>query len=422
MIDINIHNDLLILLRASLLILPVMSVLFLAKKYKNEERVLVGSFFSFLYGIALLLPAHALAINLGMWQYGSETLLILGMPADLWFAGSLLFGPTIFLTFPKLSPLVFTTAFIVIQALVFKSLDPFVIAGDNWFLGIVIVFLLVHIPALYLANWTAYDINLPIRAALLAFAYGFLAFFVLPTIIMQAMGGSWSLEQRSILSITLTLLCLFPCTLMGLSAVHMFVVHGEGTPIPLDKTKHLVKSGLYSYITNPMQLCTAISWVIIGIFLENVFVALAAVMAVIFVMGLVRWHHRNDLLVRFPKGWPEYKANVPEWLPRWKPWVKEESKLYWNPKSAMQRTYIKWLKKRSYVGLLILENDFSGAQYEDSTRGLTFNSSAAFIYPLFHINFIYALFASGLLLALLPKNWFQASGISKGSRLENDAS
>ncbi len=422
MIDIHVHNDLLILLRASLFLLPLLCVLFLARRYKNEERILVGSFFSFLYSIALLLPAHALAINLGMWHYGSETLLILGMPADLWFAGSFLFGPTIFLAFPKLNPLIFTISFIAIQALVFKSLDPFVIAGNYWLLGVILVFLLVHTPALFLAKWTAFDINLPERAVLLAFSYGFLAFFVLPTLIMQAMGGSWNLQQKSTISIILTTLCLLPCTVMGLSAVHMFVVHGEGTPIPLDKTKHLVRTGLYSYITNPMQLCTAVSWIIIGIFLENIFISLAAGMAVIFVMGLVRWHHRNDLLVRFPKGWPEYKANVPEWLPRWKPWIKTESKLYWNPKSTAQATYIRWLKKRHYAGLTIIEINYSDAQYVDASRGLTFRASTAFIYPLFHINFIYALFASGLLLALLPFKWLQATNMNEEGRLENEAS
>lgn len=419
MINVNIHNDLLILLRASLLFLPMLFVFLFARKYKSEDRILVGSLFSFLYSIALLLPAHALAVKLGMWHYGSETLKLLGMPADLWLAGSFLFGPTIFLAFPKLNPLIFTLGFIIIQALVFKSLDPFVIAGDYWLIGVILVFLLVHTPALYLAKWTAYDINLPERAILLALAYGFLAFFTLPTLIMQATGGNWNFEQRSSLSIIITILCLLPCIVMGLSAVHMFVVHGKGTPIPLDKTKHLVKIGLYSYITNPMQLCTAISWIVIGIFLENFFVALSAGMAVVFVMGLVRWHHRNDLLVRFPKGWPEYKANVPEWFPRWKPWIKVESKLYWCSESPLQSTYMRWLKKRNPIGLTFIERRSGSAQYENANSGLILNALPTFVYPLFHINFIYTLFASGLLLIILPLEWFQTSTTNDGIHLEN---
>ncbi|MEJ2755444.1 MAG: methyltransferase [Gammaproteobacteria bacterium] len=402
MIDFYIHDDLLIFLRAVLLLVPLFFTFCLGWRHKGNQRLLVGGLFSFLYSMGLLLPAHALAIYLGVWQYGGDTLMLLGMPADLWFAGSFLFGPAIFFAFPRLSPLVFTVGFVALQAFVFKSLDPFVISGDYWFLGVVLIFLFVHIPALYLARWTAFDTHLIERACLLAFGYGFLAFFVLPTLIMQTMGGEWAFLSKSLLSYIATALLLTPCVVMGLAAVHMFVVHGEGTPIPLDKTKHLVRSGIYAYITNPMQLCSALSWIIIGIFLQNAFVSLAAVMAVIFVLGLVRWHHRNDLQVRFPDGWPEYKENVPEWHPRWKPWIKRSSKFIWNTNSNFQRRYVHWLCKRNPIGMELIESKECPHQYIDGNRGLVCNGYSGLIYPLFHINFLTALIASGLLLFVIP--------------------
>ncbi|MGH1404861.1 MAG: hypothetical protein ACRBDL_11530 [Alphaproteobacteria bacterium] len=99
MIDFYIHGDLLIFLRAVLLLAPLFFTFYLGWRHKENQRLLVGGFFSFLYSMGLLLPAHALAIYLGMWQYGGNTLMLLGMPADLWFAGSFLFGPAIFLPF-----------------------------------------------------------------------------------------------------------------------------------------------------------------------------------------------------------------------------------------------------------------------------------------------------------------------------------
>lgn len=422
MIDIIIQIDLLILLRAILFLGPLFLTFYLGWKHKNEERFLVGGLFSFLYSMGLLLPAHALAIHLGMWHYGGDALMLLGMPVDLWFGGSLLFGPAIFFAFPRLSPFIFTIGFIGVQAIVFKSLDPFVIAGDNWFLGVILVFFIVHIPALYLARWTSNDTNLPQRAALLAFGYGFLAFFVLPTLIMQAMGGAWNFETKSIWSVALALLCLSPCIIMGLSAVHMFVVHGEGTPIPLDKTKHLVRSGLYAYVINPMQLCSAISWVIIGIFLQNIFVAMAACMAVVFVLGLVRWHHRNDLLVRFPDGWPEYKENVPEWFPRWRPWIKEPCTFYWNASSKLQRKYVNWIKKHEALGLFCEERHEEPTHYYDANKGLVFTGLTALVYPLFHINLLTAMIASGILLALIPFETFKCITKSNKEASTNAAS
>tara|TARA_B100001778_G_scaffold315733_1_gene302049 strand:- start:230 stop:742 length:513 start_codon:yes stop_codon:yes gene_type:complete len=158
-----------------------------------------------------------------------------------------------------------------------------------------------------------------------------------------------------------------------------------------------------------MQLCTAVSWLVIGAFLQNIFVALAAGMAVVFVLGLVRWHHRNDLLVRFPKGWPEYKENVPEWFPRWKPWVKDTSILSWNPECKFQKAFVNWLTKRNPVGLDIVDKSDGAAQYFDTNSSLTFKGEVAFVYALFHINFLTALIASGLLLLLIPAEMIRAS-------------
>jgi len=106
---------------------------------------------------------------------------------------------------------------------------------------------------------------------------------------------------------------------IGLSAVQMLAVQGLGTAIPLDPTRRLVTTGIYSYIRNPMQLSAALSWVVLGAFLDNIWIAAAAVMAWIFVEGIVRWHHRNDLQQRFPQSWADYRNAVPEWLPLWRP-------------------------------------------------------------------------------------------------------
>lgn len=401
MIDIAIQNELLILLRSLLLLGPLFITFYFAQKHLENERFLVGGLFSFLYSLALLLPAHALAIHFGMWRYGGNALMLLGMPADLWFAGSILFGPAIFFAFPRLSPLIFTIGFVVLQAFVFKSLDPFVIAGDWWFAGVVAIFLIAHIPALYLARWTAYDEYLPKRAALLAFGFGFLAFFTLPTLIMHAMGGDWNFHDKSLSSYILTTLFLAPYFILGLGAVHMFVVHGEGTPIPLDKTKHLVTSGIYAYVCNPMQLCSALSWFIIGVFLGSFYVSAASIMAVVFVLGIVRWHQRNDLQKRFPEGWLEYRNNVSEWLPRWKPWIKHNAEIAYNPQSTIQHKFVTWLQRRHIVGLDVKEGK-DKTVYIDQNRRLQFYGAEALVYTLFHINFMTAIIGAGLLLLLIP--------------------
>ncbi|TAE83818.1 MAG: hypothetical protein EAY76_00590 [Alphaproteobacteria bacterium] len=409
MINLGLSYDFLMLVRAMLFLAPWLGTLLLGWKYHNHPRMLIAGLFSFLYTIGLLLPMHVLAIELGMWHYGGDTLMLLGMPADIWFAGSLLFGPAIFFAFPRLSPLVFTVGCILVQALTFHSLAPLVIAGEGWFVGVIIIFGIVHIPALYLARWTAQDVCLPQRAALLAWGFGFLAFFVLPTLIMHAMGGAWQLDRYSLCAIALIFFALAPWMVLGLSAVQMFVIHGEGTPIPFDRTKYLVRSGIYAYITNPMQLCSAVSWMIIGLFLQNMFIALAAVMAFIFVQGLVRWHHRHDLAVRFPEGWLEYKQHVPDWVPRWKPWIKHVSTLTYNPDVPLHTCYRSWVQRCHPIGLEIIQSSH-GLSYKDGNRGLLFDGSAAALCVLFHINFLTAWIGSFGLLMVLPWQWIRRRG------------
>lgn len=405
MIDISVSESLLVLLRSLLLLGPLFLVLYLGWKSRENNRLLIGALFSFLYSMGLLLPAHALAIHLGFWHYGGNALMLEGMPADLWLAGSLLYGPAIFLAFPQLSPWVFTISCIIVQGFIFQSLDPFVIAGNDWFIGVIFVFLVAHIPALYLAQWTGRNTQLSLRVTLLAFGYGFLAFYVLPTLIMQAMGGAWQFAERSVWSFWLTAAALAPLMIIGLNGAHMFAVHGHGTPIPLDGTTSFVRSGLYAYVRNPMQLCSALSWVVIGVFLQNIFVALAAVMALVFVLGMVRWHHRTDLEVRFHDEWIEYKGFVREWLPRWKPWIKQPSTLICNTDKQILRAYIKLLDRKS-IGLRIQYNTDAKIHYIDGNSGIEVSGTEALIYPLFHLNFITAIVGSALLLAVLPWKLF----------------
>lgn len=329
--------------------------------------------------------------------------MLMGLPADIWLGGAILFGPVLYLAFPKTAQLYFVLPIIIgIHGTVFLSLEPLVYAGRWWFPGTIAVFLFAHVPAIYLARWTAEDILLPLRAALLAVGFGCVAFFVLPSVILVAMGGSWGLATLSPLSLLLGLPGLIVCFIIGLTAVQMFVVHGEGTPIPLDNTKRLVLTGIYAYISNPMQLCSALTWIIIGAIIGSFWVASAALMAWIFVLGMVRWHHRHDLLVRFPEGWPEYRENVPEWIPRWKPWIPKPSNIYYNPNIASHQYIIDLLRKRGAESLKYNEHNNESLQFREPNETRAFNGLAALAKGLNHLNFFWCLVGATILITVLP--------------------
>ena len=402
MTDFTVHPIALFLLRQALFLGPLFLTVVLMLQRKPEPRLHLAALFSLFYALPLVFAGHVAAIALGVWSYQGDALKILSFPADIWLGGSLLWGPALFLAFPRLNPSIPTAAVICLNGVLMPSLDPFMQLGSGWFYAVIIIFAVAHLPALFLARWTMKDVHLPLRASLLALAYGVFAFFALPSLVMHAMGGTWQpLAERSFPILVLSIAGLGVCFVVGLTAVQMFAVHGGGTPIPLDPTKRLVRTGIYAYLRNPMQTCTALAWIIMGLVLWNLWVGLSAVMAVLFVLGLVRWHHRQDLEARFPAGWGEYRDSVPEWFPRWKPWVRCDAELIVDLRIPAHRWMASGLLRMRPVGLKVTLAD-RGSQYRSPDEASSYRGFFSIIKGLEHINLLWALFAASVLLVGLP--------------------
>ncbi|WP_428523573.1 methyltransferase family protein [Roseibium sp.] len=387
-------------LRWLLLLGPICLVLFCAFFRPTSERAKIGGLFAFLYGVPLIFVTHSLAIHFGWWRYGWDTLMLDGIPADILIGGAILFGPGLFFAFPNIGPLVICLPIIIfLHATLFSSLEPLVYAGPYWLPGVVFVFATAHIPAIYLAKWTAEDRHLPMRCALLAIMTGGMIFVILPSLIMQAMGGEWGLLERPVWSSVLAAVFLGIASVIGLSANQMLCLQGGGTPIPLDPTKRLVRSGIYAYVSNPMQLSAALCWVILGVYLQNEWVIAAAGMAWVFVQGMVRWHHRHDLLKRFPEGWPEYKENVPEWSPLWKPWVPIPARF------SIDAAEVVWPRALRGATGLTIETKKGTSAYQPAGETREFFGLEARLFALTHINFAWAIAAHAALIIVLATKY-----------------
>lgn len=396
MLDLDLPQPFILALRWLLLLGPIVLVWYFSFLRETSRRAKVGGLFAFLYGLPVIFVSHSLALELGWWRYGWDALMLNGIPADILIGGAILFGPGLFFAFPKTGPLVVCLPIVMgLHATLFSSLEPLVYAGENWFLGVVFVFLTAHIPAIYLAKWTAEDRHLPMRSALLAIMSGGMIFAVIPSLIMQAMGGEWGLLERPAWGGVVAAILLGIASVIGLSANQMLYLQGGGTPIPLDPTKRLVRSGIYAYVSNPMQLSAALCWIILGLYLQNLWIVAAACMAWVFVQGMVRWHHRHDLLARYPEGWPEYKANVPEWVPRWKPWLPSPARF------TIDSAHLVWPKALNGATSLTIEVSNGRATYQPAGEPRRFIGLEAHLFALTHINFAWAVAAHAVLILLL---------------------
>ena len=102
--------------------------------------------------------------------------------------------------------------------------------------------------------------------------------------------------------------------------VRLFVTAGEGTPAPWAPPQRLVVRGPYRHVRNPM-----ITSVLVMLGGEALLFGSWPVASWILVFFAVNWIYfarveEPGLEQRFGEDYRRYKANVPRWLPRARPW------------------------------------------------------------------------------------------------------
>jgi protein-S-isoprenylcysteine O-methyltransferase Ste14 len=99
-----------------------------------------------------------------------------------------------------------------------------------------------------------------------------------------------------------------------------FALQGLGTPAPVAPPKHLVVTGLYRYVRNPMYV--AVTSLILG---QGLLFGTVRVLE----YGIIVWlgfhifvlaYEEPTLRSKFGDQYREFCANVRRWLPRVRPW------------------------------------------------------------------------------------------------------
>lgn len=99
-----------------------------------------------------------------------------------------------------------------------------------------------------------------------------------------------------------------------------FAIQGLGTPAPVFPTKHLVVSGLFRYVRNPMYV--AVLSLILGqaLLFGNIRVLEYGIAVWLGFSLFVLFYEEPTLRRTFGAEYEEFCANVPRWIPRLKPW------------------------------------------------------------------------------------------------------
>jgi len=98
-----------------------------------------------------------------------------------------------------------------------------------------------------------------------------------------------------------------------------FALQGIGTPAPVFPTRHLVITGLYRYVRNPMYVAVLLTILGQSLILGNR--ALLGYGGVVFVLfyGFVLAYEEPTMRASFGSEYQSYCAEVPRWIPRFGP-------------------------------------------------------------------------------------------------------
>lgn len=105
-----------------------------------------------------------------------------------------------------------------------------------------------------------------------------------------------------------------------LDSIVRFIFVGRGTLVPTVPTEHLVVSGLYRYVRNPMYLgvSLALGGEALLFWSRQVMIELAVSVAVMDIF--VRFYEEPKLTRTFGNQYWRYWHNVGRWIPRLTPW------------------------------------------------------------------------------------------------------
>jgi protein-S-isoprenylcysteine O-methyltransferase Ste14 len=100
-----------------------------------------------------------------------------------------------------------------------------------------------------------------------------------------------------------------------------FALQGIGTPAPVLPTRHLVVTGLYRHVRNPLYLASIAIVFGQGLLFANVWLFLYGAALWLLYHLFVVMNEEPTLRKTFGGDYDRYALNVPRWLPRLRRWM-----------------------------------------------------------------------------------------------------
>jgi protein-S-isoprenylcysteine O-methyltransferase Ste14 len=99
-----------------------------------------------------------------------------------------------------------------------------------------------------------------------------------------------------------------------------FALKGLGTPAPIFPTRHLVVSGLFRYVRNPMYVAVLALILGQGLLFGSVRILVYGIAIWVAFHLFVLMYEEPTMRRSFGPEYEAFCANVPRWIPRLRPW------------------------------------------------------------------------------------------------------
>lgn len=308
------------MLQCGILYLPVLVTALLLACARDESRHPAALLMSLTWQAALLPVVDTLCQWLGCWHYLATPWSVLHMPLAVHLGWVVWWGAAMPLMLECLSPRVsrrgaWCAVMVIAVGLdlwLMPMLHPVVTLSARWLCGEALMTLMVLLPGVALYEWTK-NARFPLaRGLMISLAFALLVLWILPVSTLTTVPHFPA--QRWFVFFVVLLPIVFP----GIWAVVLFGTVGKGTPVPFDPPRHLVTSGIYRCIANPMQASILLAMLWVAWFLSHRGLAIAAVSTWVYSIGIARWSENIDLTRRFGEAWLKYRRETPSWRVRWR--------------------------------------------------------------------------------------------------------
>ncbi|QBX55701.1 isoprenylcysteine carboxylmethyltransferase family protein [Nocardioides seonyuensis] len=280
---------------------------------------------AFLAALWVWVTVHVVEVTTSWWTFAPSSTSLLGVPAEVSLGWALLWGALPVLAGGPLWAWVAGLAWV--DLLTMRLADDLVALAPGWVAGEAILLGAGLVPALILGKATRERTWLPVRAGLQVVLFPAVFGWLVPTVALARDGLTWmSVVDHPYPMRALLLTAAVGLGVPGLAAVAELARAG-GTPFPWDPPAHLVTSGPYAYVSNPMQISIAGLMTLLTAATGSLVLAGLTAFSVAFSVVLAERHERATLSARWPAH-DDYRRHVRSWVPRWRPWVAAPATLW----------------------------------------------------------------------------------------------